>query len=1048
MASYWYKEAIIYEVHVKSYFDSSGDGIGDFKGLTQKLDYLQNLGVSALWLLPFFPSPLKDDGYDIASYDDIHPNYGSLKDFKEFLREAHMRNLKVIIELVINHTSDQHPWFQRERREKKGDFYVWSDTPEKYKEARIIFEDFESSNWTWDREAQSYFWHRFYSHQPDLNYENPAVHRAVLRILSFWFKMGVDGVRLDAIPYLYEKEGTTCENLPETHRFLKKLRAYVDQHFKDKMLLAEANQWPEEAASYFGKGDECHMAFHFPVMPRLFMAIQMEDSLPIVDIMAQTPAIPSSCQWALFLRNHDELTLEMVTDEERDYMFRVYADEPQARVNLGIRRRLAPLLKNDRRKIELMNALLFSLTGTPVLYYGDEIGMGDNIYLGDRNGVRTPMQWSSDRNAGFSRANPQRLYLPPIIDPEYHYETVNVEAAVNNPYSLFWWTKQLIALRKRYKALSYGTTEFLVAENRKVLVYFRSFEEELLMIIVNLSRYAQYVELDLQKYNGYSLIEMFSQERFPSIGELPYFLTLGSYGYYWFSLEKKPLEKRAERIEVAPLIYKGDIKKIFAQEKQIIGSMLRKYLLQQRGFYEHLPKMAKLGLVDQLMLGKDSYLLIMLLTEHTGILRYFPLYVTLRRKQGHEEGLIGYVKEKEGEWAIVDSGNDPLVHQVIIDLIQQQKKYKSDAGSIEGKRFLSVGDQSILRLMPFLEEEMDADIEVRLFLMEQQSFKGYFPLMGYLEYKRTDQSPLVLAEIDQPQILELNALSAFTELAGLSLQRQPLEEMVHFPKKSLIHLAFGSLSAECKEMTDHLEFTRLLGEVTAEFHMAMISDLDNPDFSPVPYTLFHQRSLFQVMRRKFIDGFAKLKQYETCADMFQLQERIYSFLSRFPENELKTGRIRIHGSYILDNLHYTGKGFVIANFGRHPQLSLAESKYKRSNVRDIAAMCISMTQASFEATDRIRLRGLIGDHELDTAYHWALIWAISASSSFIRSYMHKLEGTVLGTQSRSEADFLIGTFIIERCLDLIGRSEESKVKPFCFLIKYLLPIYESIACGD
>ncbi|HYJ09355.1 MAG TPA: maltose alpha-D-glucosyltransferase, partial [Polyangiaceae bacterium] len=441
----WYKDAIIYELRVRSFFDSNGDGTGDLRGLTQKLDYLKDLGVSALWLLPLYPSPLKDDGYDIADYFSVHPAVGNLQDFRAFLAEAHARDLKVITELVLNHTSDQHPWFERARRAPAGsrerNFYVWSDDPSKWRQARVIFQDYETSNWNWDPVAKAYYWHRFFSHQPDLNFESPDVQEAMLGVLDFWFELGVDGLRLDAVPYLYEREGTTCENLPETHGFLRRLRAHVDAKFESRLLLAEANQWPEDAVAYFGAGDECHMAFHFPIMPRLFMALHMEDSYPISDILEQTPAIPETCQWALFLRNHDELTLEMVTDEERDYMVERYAADRQTRINLGIRRRLAPLLDNDRRRIELMQLLLLSLPGTPVLYYGDEIGMGDNVYLGDRDGVRTPMQWSPDRNGGFSRANPQQLILPTIIDPEYSYATVNVEVQSENPSSLLWWTK-------------------------------------------------------------------------------------------------------------------------------------------------------------------------------------------------------------------------------------------------------------------------------------------------------------------------------------------------------------------------------------------------------------------------------------------------------------------------------------------------------------------------------------------------------------------------------------------------------------------------------
>jgi maltose alpha-D-glucosyltransferase/alpha-amylase len=537
----WFKDAIIYEVPVKSFADSDGDGIGDFRGLTEKLDYIQDLGVTAIWVLPFFPSPLRDDGYDISDYNNVNSIYGNLEDFKTLLNEAHQRGIRVIIELIVNHTSDQHPWFQRARKAPPGsserNFYVWSDSPEKYKGVRIIFKDFETSNWTWDPVAQSYYWHRFYSHQPDLNFENPELQQAIFDVVDFWLEMGVDGMRLDAVPYLYEQEGTICENLPQTHVFLQKLRTHIDQRFSNRMLLAEANQWPEDAAAYYGQGDECHMNFHFPLMPRLFMSLQMEDSFPILDILAQTPQIPSNCQWALFLRNHDELTLEMVSDEDRDYMYRVYAQDPQARINLGIRRRLAPLQGNNRRRIELLNSLLLSLPGTPVLYYGDEIGMGDNIYLGDRNGVRTPMQWSADRNAGFSRTNPQRLYLPVIVDPEYHYETVNVEAQRSNSNSLWWWMKRLIAVRSRFKAFGRGTFELLYPENRKVFAFTRTYDGEHILVVANLSRFVQAVELDLSAFKGATPVEIFGRTEFPEIDGSSYFLSLGPHAFYWFTLQ-------------------------------------------------------------------------------------------------------------------------------------------------------------------------------------------------------------------------------------------------------------------------------------------------------------------------------------------------------------------------------------------------------------------------------------------------------------------------------------------------------------------------------
>ncbi len=536
----WYKDAIFYELHVKAFQDSNGDGIGDFRGLIERLDYLQDLGVDCIWLLPFYPSPLRDDGYDIADYYAIHPDYGTIRDFKQFLKAAHQRGMRVISDLVINHTSDQHPWFQAARKDRNSpyrDYYVWSDTWERYQDARIIFIDTERSNWTWDPEAGQYFWHRFFSHQPDLNFDNPRVRRAMLKALNYWLDMGLDGFRADAVPYLFEREGTNCENLPETHAYLKELRRQIDERYKDRILLAEANQWPADLLPYFGDADEFHMAFNFPIMPRIYMALRREERRPIIDIIQQTPNIPESCQWCIFLRNHDELTLEMVTDEERDYMWAEYARDPRMKLNLGIRRRLAPLLDNGRRRMELLNSLLFSLPGSPIIYYGDEIGMGDNIYLGDRNGVRTPMQWSSDRNGGFSKADSARLYAPIINDTVYGYQSVNVEAQLRTPSSLLNWMKRLIRLRKRYKVFGRGSITFLHPENQKVLAYTRDYEQEHVLIINNLSRYPQPAELDLRRYQGWTPVEMFGETRFPPIGELPYFLTLGPHSFYWFRLE-------------------------------------------------------------------------------------------------------------------------------------------------------------------------------------------------------------------------------------------------------------------------------------------------------------------------------------------------------------------------------------------------------------------------------------------------------------------------------------------------------------------------------
>ena len=538
----WYKDAIIYELPVKSFCDGNEDGVGDFQGLHEKLDYLQNLGVTCLWLLPFFPSPLKDDGYDIADYVNVHPIYGTLDDFKKFLQAAHERGLQVVIELVLNHTSDQHPWFQRARSAPPGsperDYYVWSDTDQLYQQARIIFVDAERSNWTWDPVAQAYYWHRFFQHQPDLNYDNPAVVREMLAVLDFWLDLGVDGFRIDAVPYLIERDNTSCENLPETHAIMKAIRAHIDARAPGRMLLAEANQLPADVRAYFGDGDQCHMAYHFPVMPRIFMALHLEDRQPITDVMEQTPPIPDSCQWALFLRNHDELTLEMVTNDERDYMYLAYSMNPQARLNLGIRRRLAPLVGNSRPRIELLVGLLFSFPGTPIIYYGDEIGMGDNLYLGDRNGVRTPMQWTGDRTAGFSRADLARLYSPVVMDPVYGYPAVNVEAQESDAASLLYWMRNMIRLRKLFKVFGRGTMEFLSPANRKVLAYLRRYREGVILCVANLSRTVQPAELDLSAFAGLTPVEMLGFTEFPTIGTLPYFLTLGPYGFYWFELER------------------------------------------------------------------------------------------------------------------------------------------------------------------------------------------------------------------------------------------------------------------------------------------------------------------------------------------------------------------------------------------------------------------------------------------------------------------------------------------------------------------------------
>ena len=699
----WYKDAVIYELHVRAFRDSNGDGMGDFRGLAEKLDYLQDLGVTTIWLLPFSPSPWKDDGYDIADYTDVHPAYGSLDDFKLFLNEAHRRGLRVLTEVVINHTSDQHPWFQRARRAESGsrwrDFYVWSDTPEKYNEARIIFKDFEASNWTWDPVAKAYYWHRFYSHQPDLNFDNPEVRQAVKEVAEFWFDMGVDAFRLDAIPYLFERENTNCENLPETHEFLKNFRAHVDRKFPGRMLLAEANQWPDDSVAYFGEGNECHMCFHFPVMPRLFMAIRMEDRYPIIEILNQTPPIPENCQWAMFLRNHDELTLEMVTDEERDYMYRVYAQDRQARINLGIRRRLAPLLGNDRRRIELMNALLFSMPGTPVLYYGDEIGMGDNIYLGDRNGVRTPMQWNADRNAGFSDGNPQRLFLPIITDPEYHSQTVNVESQQSNPSSLLWWMKRLIEHRKRFKAFSRGTMQFLAPDNRKVLAFVRKYGDETLLVVANLSRFPQFAELDLSEFRGMAPVEMFGCVRFPRIGDSLYNITLSGHGFYWFTLEpvqstEQALPEPEQRSKELPVVNITSFDRL--GDDRTVNALVRllpTFLQTRRWYGSKTRTMTDLQVVDIVPFSDLGASIVMIRIEFSeGDPDHYILPVSIasgeaaaHAEQHHADTIVARLKARDGSTGILYGAIwDPRFRDALVNLIREGKGMRGRNGVIGG----------------------------------------------------------------------------------------------------------------------------------------------------------------------------------------------------------------------------------------------------------------------------------------------------------------------------------------------------------------------------
>ncbi|HYC22077.1 MAG TPA: maltose alpha-D-glucosyltransferase [Candidatus Bathyarchaeia archaeon] len=1041
----WYKDAIVYEIHVRAFSDSNGDGVGDFRGLAERLDYLVDLGVTTLWLLPFYPSPLRDDGYDISDYTRVHPAYGTLHDFKYFLREAQRRGLRVISELVLNHTSDQHPWFQRARRDRRWrDYYVWSDTPDRYRGTRIIFKDFEPSNWTWDPVAKAYYWHRFYSHQPDLNFDNPMVRESMLEAVDFWLGLGVDGLRLDAVPYLYERDGTNCENLPETHVLLKQLRSHIDAGFESRLLLAEANQWPEDAVAYFGSGDECHMAFHFPIMPRMFMAIHMEDRFPITDILEQTPAIPESCQWALFLRNHDELTLEMVTDAERDYMYRVYAHDPQARVNLGIRRRLAPLLWNNRRKIELMNGLLFSLPGTPVLYYGDEIGMGDNIYLGDRNGVRTPMQWSSDRNAGFSRANPQRLYLPVFIDPEYHYETVNVEAQQSNQQSLLWWIKRLIALRKRFRAFGRGTIEFLFPRNAKCLAFIRRYEEERILVVANLSRFVQFAELDLSAWRGMVPVELFGTTRFPTIGELPYLLTLGPHAFYWFALEPAhPAAIAVEQRESPAIDVSRDWEAVLRGSARSALELALPAFLQTRPWFRGKTRRVRgAHVVDSISLGNganqalvaivqvdhpdgesETYLLPLTFVpaEQAARLREIPPQAELARLRVGD-------RERQSEGKLIDGVFDRVFWSALLDSIGRRRRLKGAFGELiaqptrayralrgpaeqpleptisdaeEDSPSAVYGGRLILKLYRRPGEGVSPELEVGRFLTERTSFLRVPPTGGSIEYRPDRREPITLGVLKgfvpgqgDAWRYTLDELGRYFERA---LSRHRDAEAPVVPQGSLLDLTQMEPPDLVRElMSSYLESARLLGRRTAELHLALASVDDDPAFAPEPMSSLYQRSLYQSMRNLTGQVFKLLRERlpdlpeplrAEAQQVLGLRPRVLSVFHALVGRQLTGLRTRHHGNYSLETVLYTGNDFVIIDFEGEPGRPISERRAKHCPLRDVAAMLRSFQYAAFKGL--LRLDPQTEIRAVDRAIHerWATLWQTWASSAFLKSYL-------------------------------------------------------------
>ncbi len=1084
----WYKDAIIYQLHPRAFFDSNGDGIGDFRGVTRRLDYIQDLGVTAIWILPFYPSPLRDDGYDIADYTSVHPDYGTITDVRRFVREAHHRGLRVITELVCNHTSDQHPWFQRARHAAPGsaarNYYVWSDDPEKYSEARIIFKDFESSNWTWDPVAEAYYWHRFYHHQPDLNFDNPRVRSSILSVMDFWLRMGVDGLRLDAIPYLVEREGTNCENLPETHVVLKELRRHIDDGFDDRMLLAEANQWPEDAVAYFGDGDECHMSFHFPLMPRMFMALRMEDRYPIVDIMAQTPDIPPTAQWSLFLRNHDELTLEMVTDEERDYMYRVYAHDPQMRINLGIRRRLAPLLGNNRRRIELMNGLLFSLPGTPVIYYGDEIGMGDNIYLGDRNSVRTPMQWSADRNAGFSTASRQRLYLPIVADAEYHYETVNVEAQNNNPHSLLWWMKRLIALRKRYQAFGRGTLTFLHPDNRKILAFVREFENERILVIANLSRFVQAAELDLSHCKGMVPVEIFGQTEFPSIGELPYFITLGPHAFYWFSLEHPRVDGRGpnQPEETVPtLATTGEWEHfLVGQGKGKLEAILPDYVSARRWFGSKSRKQKGMRIVDTVSMpypeGVAHIAFVQIdFVEGDSETYLLPItYVSQERaddlRQWTPQAIIANLSSRisGAHGALVDASYEPSFAVALLDAVRGRRRLRGggevrtnttralrtvlpngnhDGGALKPSNIraeqsnssLTFDEKLILKLYRRVEPGVNPDLEIGLYLTEK-NFEYTPPVCGWLEYRgrNGESSTMGILHGYVPNEGDVwaytgDVLRRYYERTAAS----PLEADLpaHVNAAEMLSRSESRPPEELDDLFEtYLEDARLLGERTAQMHL-MLANGSGPAFVPEPFTTLYQRSIYQRMRGLSGNIFPALRRKiprlpEDVKDVATLvadsEQEVVRRFRMVIDHKIGGVRTRCHGDFHLGQVLHTGRDFSIIDFEGEPARALGERRLKRSPLTDVAGMLRSFHYAAYATFFEAQRSGLIRPEDAPSLDSWARFWNLWVSTYYLKGYLSEAGIDSILPDNQGDLETMLDAFVLEKAVYELGYEINSR----------------------
>jgi maltose alpha-D-glucosyltransferase / alpha-amylase len=1040
----WFKDAIVYQLHVKAFADSNSDGIGDFVGLTQKLDYLHELGVTTLWLLPFYPSPGRDDGYDISDYRRINPDFGTMHQFRRFMQEAKRRKLRVITELVINHTSDQHPWFKRARRHRPDsdarNWYVWSDTDQRYAGTRIIFSDTEKSNWAWDAQAQAYYWHRFFSHQPDLNFDNPRVILAMVQVMRRWLDMGVDGFRLDAIPYLVEREGTNNENLPETHSVIKRIRAELDAYAPGKVLLAEANQWPEDVSAYFGDGDECHMAYHFPLMPRIYMAIAQEDRFPITDILRQTPDIPSNCQWALFLRNHDELTLEMVTDVERDYLWSTYATDPRARLNLGIRRRLAPLMDNDRRKIELMNSLLLSFPGTPILYYGDEIGMGDNIYLGDRNGVRTPMQWTSDRNGGFSRCDPARLYLPMIMDPVYGYEAVNVEAQSRSLASLLSWTKRLIAVRKSSKVFSRGSLSFIRPTNRSVLVYVRQYEDEVLVCVANLSRSAQAAEIDLAPWRGRQPLELLGRTSFPVIGESSYLVTLAPYGFFWLQLCE--LSETAAAVPIAPefetLVVTSGWKSLMQGRSRTVleRDVLPAFLAGRRWFSERGNKSIATRIAGSVPLPSSEAELGMALVEAGGRARpatyLLPLVIRWTRleRERHSPVALAAVRRGAREGTLLDAAADASFIGFILDQLRRPQVLEWEGRRIEfrstgeladgapaaleeiravdaeqSNTTALVGNRYVVKLFRRIEPGINPEIELGRYLTETAHFPNTPALLGTAELEENGSRAAVAV------------VHRFVENQGdaWAVTNAYLDRFVEEQR-----LLTAEAAGHSDEQAAYLHRIEHVGQRVAELQLALAGREDVVDFAPEPISAADIQRWTESLRERAVhtlDHLARRRSDLADTDrqlaekVLSTRESLASLLHELLPDTLDAVKIRHHGDFHLGQMLIAKDDVFIIDFEGEPRRSIEDRRQKAPAARDVAGLIRSIDYSAIGALERALKSAPDDEDKIARALEG---WRASAVAAFLAGYRRSLTNLRLWPRSTQAADRLLDFFLLEK----------------------------------